>query len=74
MSETPKRSLLHILFDIRGERVPSLPAASSAPRPPMRRGIYILPSLFTLGNMGLGFFRDDANGPKSLQRRRHRHP
>ncbi|MBK8871275.1 MAG: CDP-diacylglycerol--serine O-phosphatidyltransferase [Elusimicrobia bacterium] len=56
MSETQKRSLLHILFDIRGERVPTLPAASSAPRPPMRRGIYILPSLFTLGNMGLGFY------------------
>jgi CDP-diacylglycerol--serine O-phosphatidyltransferase len=56
MSEIQKRSLLQALFDIRGERVPQLPAASSAPRPPMRRGIYILPSLFTLGNMGLGFY------------------
>ncbi|MBK8575113.1 MAG: CDP-diacylglycerol--serine O-phosphatidyltransferase [Elusimicrobia bacterium] len=56
MTQTPSRSFLQKIFDIRRERNPSLPLASMAPQPPARRGIYILPSLLTLGNMGLGFF------------------
>ncbi len=33
-----------------------VPPASTAPRPQLRQGIYLLPSLFTLANLGLGFF------------------
>ncbi len=56
MTHVPSRSFLQKIFDVRRERNPQLPEASSAPKPPARRGIYILPSLLTLGNMGLGFF------------------
>ena len=56
MTHKPSRSFLQKIFDVRRERNPQLPEASSAPKPPARRGIYILPSLLTLGNMGLGFF------------------
>jgi len=40
----------------RKEKHPTLPPASLAPEPMVRRGIYILPALFTLGNLSLGFF------------------
>lgn len=56
MTHVPSRSFLQKIFDVRRERNPNLPLASEAPKPPARRGIYILPSLLTLGNMGLGFF------------------
>jgi CDP-diacylglycerol--serine O-phosphatidyltransferase len=56
MTQVPSRSFLQKIFDVRRERNPSLPLASSAPQPPARRGIYILPSLLTLGNMGMGFY------------------
>ncbi|MBL8023884.1 MAG: CDP-diacylglycerol--serine O-phosphatidyltransferase [Elusimicrobia bacterium] len=56
MKLSGRRSFLQGIFDIRRERTPTLPEASLAPRPPARRGIYLLPSLLTLGNMGLGFF------------------
>jgi CDP-diacylglycerol--serine O-phosphatidyltransferase len=43
------------LFDKRPD-MPEMPPPSTAPRPHLRRGIYMLPTLFTLGNMALGFF------------------
>lgn len=33
-----------------------MPPASTAPRPRLKQGIYILPTVITLANMGLGFF------------------
>jgi CDP-diacylglycerol--serine O-phosphatidyltransferase len=34
----------------------NIPPASTAPKPSLRRGIYMIPTLFTLGNMALGFY------------------
>ena len=48
--------LLSRLLGLRGEGYPNMPPASTAPVPPVRRGIYLLPALFTVGNMALGFF------------------
>jgi phosphatidylserine decarboxylase precursor-related protein len=45
--------------------VPPVAGGFLGARPPMRRGIYILPSLFTLGNMGLGFFAMTKPSAKS---------
>ncbi|HRY29235.1 MAG TPA: CDP-diacylglycerol--serine O-phosphatidyltransferase [Elusimicrobiota bacterium] len=36
--------------------MPELPPPSTAPKPRLRQGIYMLPTLFTVGNMALGFF------------------
>ena len=33
-----------------------MPAGMNEPRPPARRGMYILPSLFTCGNIGAGYY------------------
>lgn len=43
-------------FDPHHRRLQEVPPASNAPRPSLRNGIYMIPSLFTLSNMGLGFF------------------
>lgn len=56
MNITTGSRFLKALFDQRREAYPKVPPASTAPRPPVRRGIYILPALFTIGNMGLGFY------------------
>lgn len=56
MTSPVKKTLFQTLFDWRRELRPQLPPPSLAPKPVVRRGIYILPALFTLGNMGLGFF------------------
>ncbi|MBI4396404.1 MAG: CDP-diacylglycerol--serine O-phosphatidyltransferase [Elusimicrobia bacterium] len=52
---TPRR-IIPKLFDPGREAMPEIPPASTAPKPRLRQGIYLLPSLFTLGNMALGFF------------------
>ncbi len=51
----PPRRIIPRLFDP-GHVVPEVPPASTAPKPRLRQGIYLLPSLFTVGNMALGFF------------------
>jgi CDP-diacylglycerol--serine O-phosphatidyltransferase len=52
--KTPRR-IIPTLFDP-GRVMPDMPPASTAPKPRLRQGIYLIPALFTLGNMGLGFF------------------
>ncbi|MBL0057593.1 MAG: CDP-diacylglycerol--serine O-phosphatidyltransferase [Elusimicrobia bacterium] len=49
-------NFLQTLFDIRRENKPMFPPASLAPKPPVRRGIFLLPALLTLTNMGFGFY------------------
>jgi CDP-diacylglycerol--serine O-phosphatidyltransferase len=41
--------------DIQGPRLRFLRRANDRPRPRLRRGVYLLPSLFTLGNMFCGY-------------------
>jgi CDP-diacylglycerol--serine O-phosphatidyltransferase len=41
--------------DIQGPRLRFLRRAGDRPRPRLRRGVYLLPSLFTLGNMFCGY-------------------
>jgi CDP-diacylglycerol---serine O-phosphatidyltransferase len=41
--------------DIQGPRLRFLRRADDRPRPRLRRGVYLLPSLFTLGNMFCGY-------------------
>ncbi|MGQ0645169.1 MAG: CDP-diacylglycerol--serine O-phosphatidyltransferase [Elusimicrobiota bacterium] len=36
--------------------MPEVPPPSTAPKPRLRQGIYLIPTLFTVGNMALGFF------------------
>lgn len=50
------RKWIGALLDRRMESSLRVPPASTAPRPPVRRGIYLLPALFTIGNMAFGFF------------------
>lgn len=51
----PPRRIIPTLFDPRRGVMPEMPPASTAPKPRLRQGIYMLPTLFTLGNMALGF-------------------
>jgi CDP-diacylglycerol--serine O-phosphatidyltransferase len=51
--ETPR--IIPKLFD-NPPAMPEVPPASTAPRPRLQQGIYLVPTLFTLGNMALGFF------------------
>lgn len=50
-----RRRIIPRLFDPTRTAV-ELPPASTAPKPRLRQGIYLLPTLFTVGNMALGFF------------------
>ena len=50
------RDLIRAVRDRGSEAQLKVPPASTAPRPPVRRGIYLLPALFTIGNMAFGFF------------------
>lgn len=43
------------MADIHGPRLRFLRGAGEQPRPRFRRGVYLLPSLFTLGNMFCGY-------------------
>lgn len=52
----PPRRIIPKLFDPNRDIMRDLPPASTAPKPRLRQGIYLLPALFTLGNMALGFF------------------
>jgi CDP-diacylglycerol--serine O-phosphatidyltransferase len=52
----PSRRIIPRLFDPRPRNMPEVPPASTAPKPRLRQGIYMVPALFTLGNMALGFF------------------
>lgn len=52
----PRRRIIPRLFDSEAPVMPEVPPASTAPRPRLRQGIYIIPTLITLGNMSLGFF------------------
>lgn len=50
-----KESVIARLVRIVRQRHAAVPPASTAPVPPVRRGIYLLPALFTIGNLSLGF-------------------
>jgi CDP-diacylglycerol--serine O-phosphatidyltransferase len=43
------------MTDLQGPRLRFLRRASDRPRPRFRRGVYLLPSLFTMGNMFCGY-------------------
>jgi len=50
------RRIIPRLFDFDPAVRMDVPPASTAPRPRMRSGVYLIPTLMTLGNMSLGFF------------------
>ncbi len=56
MTEERRGGFLSRWLDFGRDRTLSVPPASTAPKPVVRRGIYLLPALFTVGNMALGFF------------------
>jgi CDP-diacylglycerol---serine O-phosphatidyltransferase len=52
----PPKRIIPRLFDPEPAVAPEVPPPSTAPRPRVKQGIYLLPTLFTIGNMALGFF------------------
>jgi CDP-diacylglycerol---serine O-phosphatidyltransferase len=52
----PRRRIIPKIFDPHRDVMKELPPPSTAPKPRLRQGIYLLPTLFTVGNMALGFF------------------
>jgi CDP-diacylglycerol---serine O-phosphatidyltransferase len=52
----PPRRIIPRLFDPHRDVLRDMPPASTAPKPRLKQGIYLVPALFTLGNMALGFF------------------
>src|SRR5262245_48337387 len=49
------RCYTDLVADIQGPRLRFLRRATDRPRPRLRRGVYLLPSLFTLGNLFCGY-------------------
>jgi hypothetical protein len=58
MTQIPSRSFLQKIFDVRRERSPQLPLASSAPKPPRPTGNLYFALAVNVGQYGVGFFCD----------------